>query len=130
MGACHGSRNFKLFVLQVLLGIFLSVLGTCVLSSPFVIWSFLVLGSLSSVGWLKSKLSPGVLSLYFLVSVLGSLLFLVGCSRFSYSALVLQLALLLKSGLAPFQFWVHKVLQNLDIGSLCVFLGPLKFGLL
>lgn len=114
----------------MLLGIFLSVLGTCSSSSAHIIWSFLVLGTLSSVGWLKTKLSTGALSLYFLVSVLGSLLFLLGCSKFIFSGLVLQLALSLKIGLAPFQFWVHKVLLSLDVGSLCFFLGPLKFGLL
>lgn len=114
----------------MLLGIFLSVLGTCSSSSALIIWSFLVLGTLSSVVWLKTKTSTGALSLYFLVSVLGSLLFLLGCSIFFFSDLVLQLALTLKCGLAPFQFWVHKVLRSLDVGSLCFFLGPLKFGLL
>jgi len=41
-----------------------------------------------------------------------------------------QLALLLKIGLAPFQFWVYAVLRGLDISRLCFFLGPLKVGLL
>jgi len=94
------------------------------------IWSFLVTGSLSVTGWLKTKVPSDALVLYFLVSALGSLLFLVGCSEFVLSNILLQLALLLKLGLAPFQFWVFKVLSHLNISSLCFFLGPLKVGLL
>jgi len=68
--------------------------------------------------------------LYFVISVMGSLLFLVASSEVFCSSLFLQLALLLKLGLAPFQFWVFKVLCTLDISSLCLFLGPIKVGLL
>jgi len=68
--------------------------------------------------------------LYFVVSVLGSLLFLISSVPSSLSCQLLQLALLLKLGLAPFQFWVYKVISNLQLSSLCFFLGPLKFGLL
>lgn len=42
----------------------------------------------------------------------------------------MQLSLLLKIGLAPFQFWVFKVLSSIDMSRLCFFLGPLKVGLL
>jgi len=94
------------------------------------IWSFLVIGSLSIIGWLKTKVSSDALVLYFVVSSLGSLLFLLSCCEFVLSNILLQLALLLKLGLAPFQFWVFKVLFPLNITSLCLFLGPLKVGLL
>merc|ERR1719211_593044 len=94
------------------------------------IWSFLVVGSLSVSGYLKTQIPPDALVLYFVVSALGSLLFLLSCSEFVLSNLLLQLALLLKLGLAPFQFWVYKVLLPLKITSLCFFLGPLKVGLL
>lgn len=68
--------------------------------------------------------------LYFVISVMGSLLFLVASSEVFCTRLFLQLALLLKLGLAPFQFWVFKVLCTLDISRLCLFLGPIKVGLL
>jgi len=55
---------------------------------------------------------------------------LTSCSVFSFSDLVLQLSLLLKLGLPPFQFWVFKVLQSLSLVDLCFFVGPLKSGLL
>jgi len=88
------------------------------------------MGSLSVCGWLKAKVPSDALVLYFVVSALGRLLFLVRCSEFSLSTTLLQLSLLLKLGLAPFQFWVFKVLFPLNIPSLCFFLGPLKVGLL
>lgn len=94
------------------------------------IWSFLVVGSLSVCGWLKPKIPSDALVLYFVVSALGRLLFLVSCSEFVLSNILLQLALILKLGFAPFQFWVFKVLFPLNITSLCFFLGPLKVGLL
>lgn len=65
-----------------------------------------------------------------MVSVLGSLLFLVSCSENFFSGVLLQLSLLLKLGMAPFQFWVYKVLHDLSIAELCFFLGPNKVGLL
>jgi len=114
----------------MLLGILISVLGTSLTISHLLIWSFLVIGSLSVCGWLKSKVASDALVLYFVISVLGSLLFLVSCSDSYFSILLLQLALLLKLGLAPFQFWVFKVIGSLEIPRLCFFLGPLKVGLL
>jgi len=79
---------------------------------------------------MKTKVASDTLVLYFVVSVIGSLLFLVSCSTVYFSSLLIQLALLLKLGLAPFQFWVFKVISSLDIPRLCFFLGPLKVGLL
>jgi len=90
----------------------------------------MVLGSLSACGWLKAKVTADALVLYFIISVLGSLVFLVSCSGVLFSSILLQMSLLLKIGLAPFQFWVLKVLCKLDISSLCFFIGPIKVGLL
>jgi len=90
----------------------------------------MVIGSLSVCGWLKAKVNTDALVLYFVISVVGSLLFLVSSREVFCSSLIIFLALLLKIGLAPFQFWVFKVLTTLDISRLCFFLGPLKVGLL
>jgi len=114
----------------VLLGILISVLGTSLTLSHLLIWSFLVIGSLSVCGWLKTKVASDTLVLYFVVSVIGSLLFLVSCSAVYFTSLLIQLSLLLKLGLAPFQFWVFKVINSLDLPRLCFFLGPLKVGIL
>ena len=114
----------------MLLGILISVTGTILVCSQFWVWSFLVLGSLSVSCWLKTKVTTDAIVLYFVVSVLGSLVFLVSWSGQSFSIALLQLSLMLKLGLAPFQFWVFKVLSPLDLSSLCFFLGPTKVGLL
>jgi len=90
----------------------------------------LVLGTSSLCGWLKPKVRPSALALTYVVSVISRLLFLSSCSVFSFSDLVLQLSLLLKLGLPPFQFWVFKVLPSLSLTDLCFFVGPLKSGLL
>jgi len=125
-----GFVSFSFSCYSVLLGILVAVIGTTLLKTHLLIWSFLVIGSLSICGWLKTLLPSDALVLYFVVSALGRLLFLVSCSEFVLSNVLLQLALLLKLGLAPFQFWVFKVLSPLRITSLCFFLGPLKLGLL
>jgi len=114
----------------MLLGVLISVIGTTLVVSHLLIWSFLVIGSLSVCGWLKGSVPSSALVTYFVVSVLGSLLFLVSCSENFFSGVLLQLSLLLKLGMAPFQFWVYKVLHDLSIAELCFFLGPNKVGLL
>jgi len=125
-----GLISFSFSCYLVLLGILISVIGTTLTISHLLIWSFMVIGSLSVCGWLKPKVGADALVLYFVISVLGSLVFLVSCSGVLFSSILLQLSLLLKIGLAPFQFWVFKVLSKLDMTSLCFFLGPLKMGLL
>jgi len=125
-----GPVRFSFSIYTMLLGILISVIGTTFTLSHLTIWSFMVIGSLSVSGWLKSKVDSDGLVLYFIISVMGSLLFLLRSRGAYYSSLFLQLALLLKLGLAPFQFWVFKVLCSLDIPRLCFFLGPLKVGLL
>lgn len=114
----------------MLLGLLFSVLGTALTSTHLLTWSFLVLGTLSATCWLKDKLTSVTLALFFVVSCLGGLMFLLASGPHFISALLLQLALLLKLGFAPFQFWVFKVLPQLDLVSVCLFLGPLKFGYL
>jgi len=106
------------------------VIGTSLCTSSLPIWSFLVLGTLSICGWLKTKVSTDALVVYFVVSVVRRLLFLLRTGSHSFSASFLQLALLLKLGFAPFHFWVYKVISSLTPASLCVFLGPLKLGIL
>ena len=61
---------------------------------------------------------------------MGSLLFLVSSSGGFFTRILIQISLLLKIGIAPFQFWVFKILPSLEVPSLCFFLGPLKVGLL
>jgi len=114
----------------MLLGIYISIIGIVLVVSPLVTWFFIVLGTLSTLGFLKPKISSSSLVLYFVVSVLGSLLFLVSSGALIFSGLLLQLAMLLKIGLAPFHFWVSSVLRSLDLVSLFLFLGPIKFGFL
>ena len=112
------------------LGILVSVIGTSLVVSHTLVWSFLVIGSLSVCGWLKPKICSDALVTYFVISVLGSLLFLVCCSGSFVSLFILQIALSLKLGIAPFHFWVYKVLSSLRVSDLCFFLGPSKVGLL
>jgi len=114
----------------VFIGILLSIFGTFLSLSSLITWVFMVLGSLSLCGWLKTKLPSRSLVLYFVVSVLGSLSFLVSCCGLPCSGILLQLSILLKLGIAPFQFWILPVLSHLDLLSLCFFMGPTKVGLL
>jgi len=112
------------------LGILVSVFGTTLVVSHTLAWVFLIIGTLSVCGWLKPKVCSDAVVTYFVISVLGSLLFLVSCSGSFVSFFTLQLALTLKLGMAPFQFWVYKVLSPLRVADLCFFLGPSKVGLL
>jgi len=125
-----GLLSFSFSYFQVLLGIFISVIGITLTVSHALIWSFMVLGSLSVCGWLKTKVASDALVLYFVISVMGSLLFLVSSSGGFFTRILIQISLLLKIGIAPFQFWVFKILPSLEVPSLCFFLGPLKVGLL
>merc|ERR1712212_1406594 len=111
-------------------GMLTFVSGTCFCCSPLPIWSFIVLGTLSICGWLKTKVTRDALVLYFVISVVSSLLFLLRSGIHSLSPTFLHLALLLKLGIAPFHFWVYKVIVHLPLFTLCIFLGPLKLGIL
>jgi len=114
----------------MLIGIFLSVFGLLAISSHLVCWALLVLSTLTTCAWLKPKVRAVPLTLYFVISVLGSLLFLLSCCNFPLSGIVLQLSILLKLGLAPFHFWIQSLICSLDLSSLFIFLGPSKTGLL
>jgi len=110
----------------MLLGIAISVTGLSLVCSGLVAWFFLVLGTLCTVGWLKSFLPSQSLLLYFLVSVQGRLVFLMSC--WFGIALVFVISLFVLLGLPPFHFWVFKVLCYLDIITCVLFLGPMKSG--
>jgi len=86
----------------MLLGIAISVTGLSLVCSGLVAWFFLVLGTLCTVGWLKSFLPSQSLLLYFLVSVQGRLVFLMSC--WFGIALVFVISLFVLLGLPPFHF--------------------------
>lgn len=114
----------------MLFGLLLSQFGLCVLSSSLALWLFMVLATLCSVGWLRSFLPSSTLALYFVVSVMSSLLFLMSFVDVAFSPLFLCLSLFLIMGLAPFQFWVLSLLSHLSSFPLITFLGPTKLGYL
>ena len=86
----------------MVLGIAISVGGVTFVCSGLVAWFFLVLGTLCTVGWLKCYLPSQSLLLYFLVSVQGSLVFLLSC--WFGVTLVFVTSLFVLLGLPPFQF--------------------------
>jgi len=88
------------------------------------------LGTLCLTSYVSALLPSSSLILFFAVSELGSLLFLLGSFLDGPSSLVLALSLLLKLGFAPFQFWVYPVLSHLSVPSLFFIIGPSKLGLL
>lgn len=90
----------------------------------------MALGTLTITAWLSSYADSCCLCVYFLVSVLGGILFLLSALETFFSSFLLQCAITLKLGLAPFHFWVFNLLRFLPLPSLCIFLGPAKAGLL
>jgi len=99
-------------------------------SSHFSAYPFLVVATMSTMGWLSSRLRPAVLGHYLIVSVLGGLLFLLGSLPSFSCPLLCGVGLLLTIGFPPFQFWILKVLSQLDHSSICLLLGPFKIGTL
>merc|ERR1712212_331927 len=89
---------------------------------------FLVVGTLSTSAWLKPKLDSTILGSYFIVSVVGSLLFLFSSLVSSSHGALFGLSLFLLIGMPPFQFWLVRVLPSLDLPSSIFFLGPAKTG--
>jgi len=106
------------------------LLGLLSCSSPFFLCAFIVLGTLCLTSYTSTLLPSSSLVLFFAVSELGSLLFLLGSFLDGPSCLVLSLSLMLKLGFAPFQFWVYPVLSHLSVPSLFFIIGPTKLGLL
>jgi len=90
----------------------------------------MVLGTLCLTSYVSTLLPSSSLILFFVVSELGSLLFLLGSILDGPNCFVLALSLLLKLGFAPFQFWVYPVLAHLPVPSLFFIIGPSKLGLL
>jgi hypothetical protein len=115
---------------SMVLGISLSVAGLICCKHVFVIWTFIVLGSFTSAGLLRSSLTPLPLATFFVSSVLGGLLFVSASFRSSIPALLSGLALMLCLGFFPFQFWSLVVLSHLPLSVSCFFLGPIKIGYL
>lgn len=112
----------------MLLGVLLSTLGIITSSTPFAAWIFLVISTVCSLGFLKPFLSSSSLVLFFLVSVLGGLLFLGGSLQIPYLTIVAQVGLILKLGLVPFHFWVVTIVPQLSGFPTYIFLGFLKLG--
>lgn len=88
------------------------------------------MGALCLTSYASTLLPSSSLILFFAVSELGSLLFLLGSFFGGHSCLVTSLSLLLKLGFAPFQFWVYPVLSHLSVPSLFFMIGPSKLGLI
>ena len=119
-----------LFAQLVLFGVFISLLGVFSISALLETWFFLVLGRLSSLGYLKSSLSGPSLSLFFLCRALGTLIFFLSCALDTCFSHLSGLGLLLSLGLPPFQYWSLCIVRALDISSLFIFLGVIKSGYL
>jgi len=90
----------------------------------------LVLGSVSTTGWLSISLPARPLSIYFVSSVLGGLLFVFSSVSSSIPPFFTFTSLLLLLGFFPFQFWSFSILSHLTLFRVCLFLGPIKFGYL
>lgn len=88
------------------------------------------MGTLCLSSFISTQIPSSSLILFFAVSELGSLLFLLGSLSDVLPLLVFALSLLLKLGFAPFQFWVYPVLSHLSVPSLFFIVGPSKLGLL
>jgi len=110
------------------LGLLISTLGLLSCSSPFFLWAFLVLGTLSTIGYFKLFLPAHSLVLLFICSVVGGLLFLVGSLHPTSYSLIPNIGLLLKLGLAPFHFWMLKVVVFVTEFSSFILLGLMKVG--
>merc|ERR1712142_175080 len=73
-------------------------------------------------------ISATSLATYFIVSAIGSLIYLLSTIYNGPASLLTCLSILLLIGIFPFQFWIFKVISFLKPWSLFVFLGPMKFG--
>jgi len=125
-----GCFSSSVFRTEMVVGIWLSSLGLVSFSSSVLSWFWIVLSTLSFVGWLKGQVDSSALSLFFVASLVSSLLFLLGTLSGPFSHILIQLSILLKLGYAPFQFWVYKMLPVMKTSCLVLFLGPFKLGFL
>jgi len=130
MVAYRGFSSPPVFRTEMVVGIWLSSLGLVSFSSSVLSWFWIILSTLSFVGWLKCQINSSALSLFFVASLISSLLFLLGTLSGPFSHILIQLSILLKLGYAPFQFWVYKILPLMNFNNLVMFLGPFKFGFL
>ena len=99
-----GSVEISFSDFSMVFGISFSVIGLICCKHVFVIWLFIVLGSIASAGLLSLFLTPLPLATFFVSSALGGLLFVSASFRTSVPALLCGLALMLCLGFFPFQF--------------------------
>jgi len=86
------------------------------------------LGTLSTIGYFKLFLPAHSLVLLFICSVVGGLLFLYGSLHPTSYSLIPNIGLLLKLGLAPFHFWMLKVVVFVTEFPSFILLGLMKVG--
>jgi len=125
---CFSYASHKFFGLGIFLLVCFCSFGLTVLHSPVPLFILLSLQTVAFTSILSSVCPSSVAAAYFVPSIVGGLLWLLGsfCSqRFS---LVIVLGLLLKLGLFPFQGWGFKVALRLGGFALFCFLVPLKVG--
>lgn len=101
----------------------------CVKSALF-LFILISLQSISFVSLLSLTNSHKIGVSYYIPSVIGGLLWLVGSFCFPFMPYLIFLGLSLKLGLFPFTGWAVSVCLGLRPHQLFFFLGPLKVGLL
>jgi len=101
----------------------------CLTSLPFILLR-LGLHSLVIVCLLSPRVSPDTLLAYFLPSVVGSLLWFMGCLVSCLGLHLLVTGLLLKLRMFPFHYWGLKVVRNINTISLFILIVPAKVPIL
>jgi len=106
--------------------------STCLLcvSSTLFLFILISLQSISFVALLSYSNSHKIGVSYYIPSVIGGLLWLVGSFCYPFMPYLIFLGLSLKLGLFPFTGWAVSVCLGLRPLQLFFFLGPLKVGLL
>lgn len=106
--------------------------STCLLCVNSTLFLFILI-SLQSIGFvslLSSSNSHSIGVSYYIPSVIGGLLWLVGSFCYPSLPYLIFFGLSLKLGLFPFTGWAVRVSLGLNHLQLFFFLGPLKVGLL
>lgn len=97
-------------------------------SSSFFAWFYLVSLTIIGLYYLSSSLPTTVLTIYFVISVASTLLFLSSAIFSPHFPFLASLALFAKLGLPPFHWWAFYILSFLSGRSLFFFLCLLKVG--
>lgn len=106
--------------------------STCLLCVKSTLFLFILI-SLQSIGFvslLSHSNSHKIGVSYYIPSVIGGLLWLVGSFCYPFLPYLIFFGLSLKLGLFPFTGWAVTVCLGLNHSQLFFFLGPLKVGLL